>query len=188
MKNRIFVIHGWGGGPDKDWMPWITKVLGDKGFEVITPQMPDTDVPVIDAWVNKLNEIIGDIRETDIFIGHSIGCQTILRFLEKLPSDKKIGKVILVAPWFELTNLENNQMWQIANPWIKSQIDFSEVVHKSLSFVTIFSDNDSWVPMDINVKLFKEKLNPEIIILKNKGHFTADEGSTKLPELLNLII
>jgi len=187
MKNRVFVIHGWGGGPDRDWMPWITKELQDKRYEVIMPQMPDTNVPVINAWVNKLNEIVGEVRDTDIFIGHSVGCQTILRFLEKSPTDKKVNKVILVAPWLELANLESDEAWQIADPWLKSQIDFSKVINKSNSFVTVFSDNDGWVPIDVNLKLFKEKLNPEIVVLKNRGHFSEDEGVLEIFELLNIL-
>lgn len=184
---RAFVVHGWGGSPNNDWMPWVTKELENKGYEVSTPLMPDTDNPQIEAWVSKLTELVGETRVTDIFIGHSIGCQTILRFLEKLPSNKKVGKVILVAPWFELTNLENDEMWQIADPWLESQIDFSRIVGKANSFVTFFSDNDGWVPININMKLFKERLNPEVIVLNNKGHFTQDEGILEIPEILNLI-
>jgi len=43
------------------------------------------------------------------------------------------------------------------------------------------------VPIEANLKLFKEKLNPKIIVLKNKGHFTADEGILEIPEILELI-
>lgn len=98
-----------------------------------------------------------------------------------------MGKVILVAPWFELTNLESDEMWRIADPWLKSQIDFSKILNKSNTYVTIFSNNDGWVPIEANLKLFKEKLNPKIIVLKNKGHFTADEGILEIPEILELI-
>ena len=185
--TRVFLIHGWGGSPGKDWLPWFIPTLTEKGYEVIAPQMPETDNPQIELWVNKLSELVGQARESDILVGHSIGCQAILRFLEKLPHGQKVNKVILVAPWFELTNLENEAAWQIADPWIKTPISFQKIISHANSFTTIFSTNDSWVPLDINLQLFKERLNPKIIILKNRGHFTKEEGVTSIPELLNLI-
>jgi predicted alpha/beta hydrolase family esterase len=159
--------------------------LTKQGYDVIAPTMPDTDTPVIDTWVDHLSNLVGDFRSDDVFIGHSIGCQTILRFLEQ--SNGAAAKVILVAPWFTLTNLENEDAWRIADPWFKTPIDFSKILSKSNKFITIFSDNDSWVPYLENKSLFQDKLSPEIITLHNKGHITGDEGSTELPELLNCI-
>lgn len=184
-KTRIFLIHGWSGSPQGDWLPWATKELAAKGYEVIAPQMPDTDVPVIRPWVDYLANIVGSIRESDIFIGHSIGCQTVLRYLEKTAG--KADKIILVAPWFTLTNLENDEMRHIADPWLKTPMDFSQIKTKAQDFITIFSDNDPWVPYIQNKQMFRDKLNPEIITLHNKGHMTSDEGVTQLPDLLTLL-
>ncbi len=183
-KIRVFLIHGWGGSPDRDWMPCAKAELERKGYEVIAPAMPDTEHPVIDAWVQHLTSVVGTPEQTDIFIGHSIGCQTILRYLEDL--EGKVGKVILVAPWFTLSNLDNVEMWTVADPWLKTPIDFGKIKSKYQSMTTIFSDNDPWVPYQVNVDLFRAKFNPEIITLHNKGHITEDEGSTQLPELLPL--
>ena len=184
-KSRVFLIHGWSGSPQGDWLPWATKELAARGYEVIAPQMPDADVPVIRPWVDYLANIVGSIRESDIFIGHSIGCQTILRYLEKTAG--KADKIILVAPWFTLTNLENDEMWHIADPWFKTPMDFSQINTKAQAFITIFSDNDPWVPYTQNKQMFRDKLNPEIITLHNKGHMTSDEGVMQLPDLLTLL-
>ena len=82
-KTRIFLIHGWGGSPRGDWLPWAKDELENRGYEVVTPLMPNTNIPEISAWVTHLSTLVGQIRSSDIFIGHSIGCQTILRYLEK---------------------------------------------------------------------------------------------------------
>ena len=179
---RIFLIHGWGGSPQSDWFPWAIQEFSKLDFEVIAPLMPDTETPVIQAWVDHLSAQVGKIRDSDIFIGHSIGCQTILRYLEQ--SNGVVVKVILVAPWFTLTNLENDDAWKVAEPWIKTNMDFSKISNKSNKFITIFSDNDPWVPYLENRAMFEEKLNPGVVVLHNKGHITADEGTTELPELL----
>lgn len=187
MNTRIFLIHGWGGKPTNDWLPWAKTIFSKKGYEVIAPSMSDSDHPRITPWVEKLKRLVGNPRKTDIFIGHSIGCQTILRYLETLSPDQQIAKAILIAPWLELSNLETEEGWKIADPWLKGSINFPIVKTMSKSFITIFSDNDPWVPMDKNVSLFKEKLSPKIVVLKNRGHFTEDEGIKEIAELLDLV-
>lgn len=185
MKPRIFLIHGWGGSPNGDWLPWAIKELKSRGYEVIAPAMPDTDHPIIDAWVSTLAHLVGEPRPTDIFIGHSIGTQTILRYLQSINS--QVSKVILVAPWFTLTNLEGPESWGIAEPWLKTPMNFSLIKPKAQEFITIFSVNDPWVPYAENKQLFVERLNPRIITLHNLGHITADEGVTELPAILDLL-
>lgn len=184
-RSRIILIHGWGGSPQSDWIPWLTSKLELQGYEVITPLMPDTDNPQITPWVERLVEVVGTPKPTDVFIGHSIGCQTVLRYLEK--ARVKVDKVILVAPWFTLTNLEDDEARAIADPWVKTPIDFSKIKSNYQSMTTIFSDNDPWVPYQENVQLFRNNFDPKIITLHNKGHITGDEGSTQLSELLSLI-
>lgn len=184
-KSRIFLIHGWGGSPQGDWLPWARTELTNKGYEVIAPQMPNTDTPTISAWLDYLSDLVGDIQSSDIFIGHSIDCQTILRYLEKTRG--VASKVILVAPWFTLTNLDSDEMWQIADAWLKTPMDFSQIKSKASKFITIFSDNDPWVPYLENKQLFHTNLSPEIITLHNRGHMTAEEEVTSLPEILTLL-
>ena len=184
---RVFIVHGWGGSPEGDWIPWLADQLKSKDYDVKTPEMPDTENPKINPWVNKLQEVVGEPRADDILIGHSIGCQTILRFLETLESDSKIDKVIFAAPWVKLANLSGEDEWEIAKPWLETPIDFNKVKTKANSFVSLFSDNDPWVPLEENVKIFREKLNSKVVILKNKGHFDESSGIKELPEILEYI-
>ncbi len=108
-----------------------------------------------------------------------------MRYLAK--TEGKADKVILVAPWLTLSNLDNDEMWRIADPWLKTPINFADIQPKANKFIAIFSDNDPWVPYLENKQQFRDKLNPEIITLAGKGHITSDEGITELPELLSLL-
>ena len=187
MKKRVFIIHGWGGNPNKDWLPWAKLHIESMGYEAVVPLMPDTDNPQITAWLARIKELIGQPKESDVLIGHSIGCQTIWRFLELLPVGQKVGKVILIAPWLKLSNLENDEAWQIADPWLKTPINFAKVKSKADSFTTIFSSDDQWVPLQDNKKMLEKALNPQVIIIENKGHFSEEEGVKEIPEILDLL-
>jgi len=187
MSKRVIIVHGWGGSPESDWMAWAKKELEIKGYKVIVPAMPDTDHPKIENWVPYLTQIVGVVKEDDVFVGHSMGCQTILRFLEGLPEDKKVGKVILVAGFGPYLKGLTKKEWEIAQPWIDVPLDLDKVRNKANSFTAIFSDNDPYVPLEENSKLFKEKLGAKIIVEHNKGHLSGDDEILELPILLEVI-
>lgn len=185
MKQRIFIVHQWSSSPEGDWYPWAKEELENKGFEVVVPEMPDTDEPKIEKWVPALAEAVGEPKETDVLIGHSIGCQTVLRYLEGLAEGQKVDKVITVAGWFKLSNLEEESV-EIAKPWLETPINFAKVKSHANSFTAIFSDNDPYVSLEENSEIFKEKLGAEILVESSKGHFTEDDGVTELPVILSL--
>lgn len=185
---RVFIIHGWGGKPEHGWYTWAKVKCKESGYESNLPEMPDTDNPKIETWVPFLANLVGVPQETDVLIGHSIGCQTILRYLENLGEEQKVDKVILVAPWGAgLSNLADNEEESIARPWLETPINWEKVKLKANSFVSIFSDDDPYVPLEKNKKILEEKLGGEIIVEHNKGHFTEDDGIKELPELLKHI-
>ena len=185
--KRVFVVHGWAGYPEEGWFPWLKAELEAKGFEVIVPAMPESEEPKIEAWVSHLSLVVGPPDENTFFVGHSIGCQTILRYLESLPVDQKVGAGIFVAGWFTLMNLETSEEKEIARPWLETVIDFSKVKRHTNKFFAVFSDDDRVVPLD-NKGLFEQRLSAETAIETRKGHFSGDDGVTELPAVLEKLI
>ncbi len=180
---KVYIIHRWDGSPKADWYPWLEKELRKKGFEVFVPEMPDTSHPKIDKWVGHLSKIVKDPDEQTFFVGHSIGCQTILRFLEK--SGKKVGGAIFVGGFLKPKPLDTEEEKLIVSPWLETPIDFKKI--KMKHFVGIFSDNDPYIPLN-NGKLFQEKLGGKIIVEKNKGHFMGSDGVKELPIVLEELV
>ena len=185
---RIIAIHGWQGSPHRDWFPWLKKNLESKGHNVIVPEMPATQHPVIQPWVSTLTKITGKLDENTFLVGHSIGCQTILRFLAKMKTNEKVGGVILVAPWTKLkpTSYETPADKAIIQPWLEVPIPWEHAKVRAQKFVCFFSDDDPFVYVE-NSKVFKEKLGAEIIIEKNKGHYSEGEGIKEIPSVLKKI-
>ncbi len=182
MKKKVFIIHRWHGNPKLDWYQWIKKELEKRNFEVIVPEMPNTDSPIIKDWVDHLKKLIINLNEKDFFIAHSIGCQTVMRFLSIHSEKEKLGGIIFVAPWLKLKNLPKEEI-EIAKPWLENPIDFKKIKSFTNKITCIFSDNDNYVPIE-NITLFRKNLNAEIITEKDKGHFSEDDGIKKVPEVL----
>jgi predicted alpha/beta hydrolase family esterase len=187
MGKKVFLIHGWGETSEGKWFNWLKKEFEKKKFKVRIFDMPDTENPRIEDWVGFLEQKIpsDEIDEETFFVGHSIGCQTIIRFLEKLHKHKKIAGCAFVAGWFDLINLEPEEM-KIAHPWINSKIHFERVLDHCNNFLAIFSDNDPYVHLDESEK-FRESLGAKIIVKHNKGHFADEDRVDKIPEILNFI-
>lgn len=98
MKKRVIIVHGWDGYPEEGWFPWLKQQLKARGFEVIVPQLPNADEPHIERWVPALSEAVGTPDEQMYFVGHSMGCQAIVRYLAALPADTR-GYRYLLGAW-----------------------------------------------------------------------------------------
>ncbi|QQG39458.1 MAG: serine hydrolase family protein [Candidatus Aenigmatarchaeota archaeon] len=176
--KRVFLVHGWESSPKSDWFPWLKDTLEKKGCEVVAPAMPNTDAPEIGPWVQALTKAVGTPDKDTYFVGHSIGCQTILRYLESLPEGSKVGGALFVAGWFTLVGLETEEEKTIAKPWIESDIDFKRVKKTTKKFVAIFSDNDPYVPIG-QAADFEMTIGARVLIRKRKGHFRREDGVTE---------
>jgi predicted alpha/beta hydrolase family esterase len=184
--KRIIFVHGWGGRVDAGWWKWLNSELKNKEFEVIALEMPNPEFPKIDLWISHMNKKIKNPDKNTFFVGHSIGCQAILRYLEQLPEKTKVGGIFCVGGWFKLNPLETDEEKEVATPWLTKQINFQNVKQKTNYIFGLFSDDDPYVPLE-NEKLFKEKLNAETKIEHNKGHYIENVTKT-IPELLNKIM
>jgi uncharacterized protein len=179
--KRVFIVHGWASSPQDAWLPWIKKELEKKGFEVTVPAMPNPLIPVIEKWTGHLRGVAGQVDEQTFFIGHSIGCQTILRFIESLPAGSKIGGAVFVAGWFTLKGLADAAERLLAKPWLETPMDFEKIKSIAPRITAIFSDNDYFVPLD-NVEFFKQRLNAKTTVEQGKGHFARTDKIFELPE------
>lgn len=189
MRKRVYIVHGWDGSPKEPMHIWIKKELEKEGFEVIVPEMPNPATPVIKEWMDKLKEVIREPDEETYFIGHSVGCQGVLRYLEGI--DSKIGGVVLIAPWMHLDKTtieeEGEEVVEVARPWMETPIDWQKIKNCTSKFVCIFSDNDPYVPLD-NKELFEDNLDARVIIEHHKGHFTETDGVAKVPFVIKEVL
>ena len=187
--KQVFIIHGWGGYPAEGIFPYLKKELIRRGYKVKNPFMPNPLKPTIKKWVSFLNKAVGRPDTETILFGHSIGTQTILRYLEKLPKKTKIGGVVLLAPWIHLTDkaFEDKEDKITAKPWLKTPLNWKKIKAHTDNFTAIFSDNDPVVPLT-DSKIFKSKLGAKIIIEHKRGHFSGNSGIKKLSSALKSIL
>ena len=186
--NKIYIVHCWNGTKDDCWYPWLDKKISNNNNQVFRFNMPNTTTPKINEWVNELEKNIDTLDNNTFLVGHSIGSQAILRYLEKHDKDK-IGGILLVAPWLELLPeaIEDEESYSIAKPWLDTKINFEKIKKTTNNITCIFSDDDYFVPYSQKDK-FKKLLNSKIITVKNKGHIGIEDNINELDEIYNAML
>lgn len=173
-EKTIYIIHGWASSPSDCWFPWLKNYLEEKGYTVHVPEMPNPRYPDVSRWIHTLKELTKNIDLSKAyFIGHSLGCYTILRFLEELPKEMHVGGVLCVGGSMGLRG--------------KPRISGEKVVpHTRGNIQAIFSDNDYYIPLSEKEE-FEKHLGAQTLVLEGRGHFSRKEHITEIPEILPLL-
>ncbi|MBI2595213.1 serine hydrolase family protein [Candidatus Daviesbacteria bacterium] len=183
--KKVVIVHCWGGDPDYCWYPKTKQELEEKGFEVSVPEMPETDFPKQSLWLTKLKDVTGKTDGSLFLIGHSLGCITILRFLEQLKDNEKIDGAVLVAGFTDDLGFP-----EVKN-FFTAPVNFEKIKNKARYFVAINSDNDPYVDLKY-AEEFKQKLGAKVIIKHNMGHFSGpidnEESCTHLPDVAESVL
>lgn len=175
-KDRSFVlVHGWEGGSDKDWFPWLNNKLIREGYEVLNMSMPDPLYPNKNEWIKHLKDHV-KVSSKTFFIAHSIGCMAVLRYLAEI--NTKVKAVVLVAPY-----ITNEKKYKTISSFFHGDIKWGKISRNCNKIFTIFSDNDPFVSLD-QLTLINKEINTNSMVLHNKGHFDIPE----IEELYDLVV
>jgi len=187
MKQHVIIVHGYKGRPETNWKPWLRQELEAKGMKVDVPEMPNTEYPIASEWIAKLTETVGNPTEATYLIGHSLGCITILRYLETLNENQKIGGAILVAGFGE-----RFPKYQRGNhdTFFDHELDWPSIRRRCDDFVAIHSEDDPGVDAT-QLDLFVDKLGAKPLLEHGFGHFGSADGVFETPivrdELLAMV-
>jgi serine hydrolase len=179
MKNA-FIIHGAYGNPEENWSPWLTKELEKRGYTVTVPQFPTPDGQSLTNWMKAFASYKDKLTPDSLLIGHSIGVAFILSLLENL--SQPVHGVFLVSGF--ISDLNNEQFDSINASFYKKSFQWDTI--KNNNFYIFHGDNDPYVPLEKAEEL-AEKLESNVIVIKDGGHLNNDAGFSTFPELLEVI-
>jgi predicted alpha/beta hydrolase family esterase len=194
VQKRAFIIHGYLGYPEEAWLPWLKGQLDARGYLVYLPRMPNPERPTIDEWVSFIAELVGEPDPQTAMVGHSIGGQAVVRYLERLgASGKSVGKTVLVATGFPpgLPPEEAEAMAggdEVLVPWLAVGVDAKLVKGAAGPCTVILSDDDPYIEVAGAEAAFRTALDPHIVIEHSKGHFNDDSGLKELPSALQAVV
>jgi predicted alpha/beta hydrolase family esterase len=188
-KPKIYLVPRWAGNIHSDWYDSIFELIKNKyNITIERLEMPNWNEPNIEESIEYLSNQVKELNNQSYFIGHSVGCQAIIRFLIKQfekNCDLRIGGCLFVAGWFEVDN-----PWNTLKPWIDlKDIDF-KLISKKLNFnKLVLSDNDPFTTNYLkNKRLWEEKINSEVEIYPDRKHFNESEELYVFNEIERMIL
>ncbi|MFA7286244.1 MAG: alpha/beta hydrolase [Patescibacteria group bacterium] len=180
-KKRVFIIHGWEGSPDNHWFPWLKRELESRDYVVIASQFPGEQHPVLAMWLTELSRIVGEVDSETYFVGHSLGCITILKYLETVPVGTNVAGAILVAGFISSLGIP-----EIEN-FIAVPVDAMRIRAACSKIVAFQSTNDDFVSL-AHGEVLRDELGAKLVVVENAGHFCAEDGYESFPSLLEKLL
>lgn len=187
MKQAI-LLHGTGGSDTNYfWFADTKKYLEDNGYKVWWPLLPNAERPVLDEWLQFVEENMPPLDEESVIIGHSSGCPLILWLLEN--SMITIKQVVLVSGFYQL--IDDPKDGGISHLMLPEEgFDYDRIRTAAHEFVLINSDNDPWGCDDKQAQPVADELGGKFVLAKGQGHMgsgTFNQPMLELPLLKELL-
>ena len=123
MPRTLTVVPRWAGHATSDFYPWLHQER-PVGFDTLQAlEMPEPQQPRPGAWVAALTAAMGTAPGPgSVLMGHSVGCQAVLRYLEALPPGARVEGVVLVAAWWGV-----DKPWESLLAWTDRALDLARI-------------------------------------------------------------
>ena len=167
-KYKFVLLHGYKGGPDKDFFPWLKKELEAKGHEVIVPLLPHSEVERSTEELDMQVALSASMYdENTIVVGHSLGCIVALKIAEK----KKIGGLVLAGGFLDGNFIDHER------PFIKNydwDIDVQKI-KENTGWIRILQDkNDDIISLEQAKKLSTTLSVPFELVAASQPHYNSN--------------
>lgn len=174
---KAFIIHGWEGYPQEGWLPWLKNQLIKLGYQAEIPQMPNRIIPVSKDWLKVIRQLPIKSAPHTIFVGHSLGANIILQYLNQSRWESKFKAVVLVAPFVRDIRVE------AVLDFVDTKYHWEKIIGLAEKFIIIHSRDDLIVSC-AEVQYIARQLKAELIEVDDFQHFSGvDTIKTAMPVL-----
>lgn len=183
---KLCIVPRWSGNQDSDCYPWLRArpEIRARYDEVLGPMIDDPGTPTIEAWLDSLGRALADEDLSQVHLmGHSVGCQAVLRYLATLPAGAAgPAGVLCVAGWWDVDNA-----WGSLRPWVDTPFDMARARAASGKIIVLLSDDDPFTSdHETNARLWRERVGAEVRLVPGAKHFNGAEEPVVLEALLAL--
>lgn len=175
MKQKILILHGWGGSDFPHWQSWLASEIAKDYGCVSFLKLSNSDFPNKKEWIEELTEELKNFKP-NIVVCHSLANILWFHLCHELKISQ-VKKLFLVAPPSLECNVEE------LKSFFPCKIP-TNLYAKDTLLVT--STNDPYMGLD-EATLLAKSLGVEMVILQNAGHINTDGGYGEWPWMLEEI-
>ena len=182
MSRRFLVLHGWENHrPPEHWQWQLVQALRDRGEQVLYPQLPAADHPVLEDWLDVL---AGEWRQMGagerVVVAHSLSCLLWLHAAERGLVDPPADRVLLVAPPSPAVTASYDAIAGFLAPEDPASVWASSTATVRL----VASAEDPYSTEGTAADLYGGPLGLDSEVLPGAGHLTIEDGYGPWPTVL----
>jgi len=178
-RYNIYLIHGYTASPDSNWFQDFKMKLEKENIEISILNMPNSQSPKLKEWINHMEKSIIKIDENTIFIGHSLGCVTILNFLNN-SNTTKIKGLFLISGFVESSPIS------ALTEFVTPKLNYNYLQQLTPNRIAISAVDDDIIPYKYS-KTMSERIDAKFTLLKDGKHFIDRDYFTEFPFLIKEI-
>lgn len=175
MRDKVLILHGWGGSDYPHWQSWLAGEIAKDYGEVCFPLLDNPYFPTKNRWIEQVKEILRDFRP-DVVICHSMANSLWFHLCEE-GKIAEVKRLLMVAPPHNNLDLDTIKTFFPA-PTPKN------LFAKEAMLVT--STNDPYLTQDEAVAL-QQALEVPMKVIENGGHLNADSNYGQWPWVLDWV-
>jgi uncharacterized protein len=179
MSSAVLLAHSSGPqGPGEGSEPFAARLREElgSGYEVLFPILPEPGDPHYVPWSERLGEVLADLDDPVVVVGHSLGGSVVLKHLAESDRPDPIrGLVLVAAPFWGEADWEAE--WALPEGWP----DASTELPRTFLF---HSRDDEEIPFD-NLERYARRL-PDAVVrpLEGNGHLYQRGDLTEIVEAI----
>ncbi len=172
MREKVLILHGWGGSDYPHWQAWLAGELAKDYGEVCFPLLDHPHFPSKNRWIKQVKELLLEFKP-DVVICHSMA-NTLWFHLCEEGEIAEVKRLLLVAPPRMDLKLDTIKSFFPA-PLPK------ELFAKEAMMVT--STNDPYMSEEEALSL-QQALQIPMKVIENGGHLNAESSYGPWPWVL----
>lgn len=184
ISGRAVVAHCWTGKPQSGWYPALKSDLAENGWSTRIPKLPETDTPHPAEWLSAFRKAVDEPDENTVLIGHSLGCATVLAYLQSLSIAAPLAGVVLVAPFSRLLNIAAIDAFHAGG------FDWKKLRSRAEPKRVLMGAQDRYLADRLEEEClhFSRELGADVLLLGKGDHFSPASGRTRLPQATRLVL
>jgi len=184
--DHVLLVPRWSGTPESDFYPWLGRELAARAPRLsiaAAPLLPAPDRPEIEPCVEACLGVLAGLElSRTLLIGHSVGCQVLMRALARFPDGPRAPALLCVAGWWTV-----DRPWDTLRPWIDVPFDPARAAARCARAVVLLSDDDPFTSdAEDTGRRFAQGLGAEIHVVPGRRHFNAPVEPAVLDAVLRL--
>ncbi len=164
MKQKVLILHGWGGSDAPHWQSWLAGEIAKKYGTVSFPLLDNPHFPSKNRQMKQVKKLLSEFQP-DTVICHSLA-NVIWFHLCQEAEIKPVKRVLLVAPPSATCDIKTIRKFF---PYTPPKNLFAQEA------MLVTSTSDPYLTQE-EAKILQQDLDIPMHVLQEAGHINTDSG------------